>query len=209
MASPDQEVVLFKQAPLWVAGSEWAGKSTIASKPGCSCQDPRPPSPRAKPPAWNVLGQKPSCSFQGRAGGASGPGPADARDSAPRTEDGSGGSSADNPDERHATSAGCRGPLRRTQHRTGSWRGGSQPAAGVGNPHGCKRSDQAGTWMVERIADSNGRNEAPIIFSGDCFKPRSLEKNRLLQPDIETAIEYLPRPRRWHPTGALAPANSG
>jgi hypothetical protein len=181
MALPDQDVVLFKKALWRVAGAETAEKSITARKPGCSFQDPRPPSRPAKPPARNVLGPKLSCSFQDRASGASGPGPADARDSAPRIEDGSGGSSADSPDERRATSADCRGPLRRTRHRTGSWRDGSRPAAGAGNPPGCKRSDQAGTWMFGRIADSNGRIEAPIIFSRDCFKQRSLEKNRMFR----------------------------
>src|SRR5580658_1557360 len=62
---------------------------------------------------------------------------------------------------------------------------------------------------LERLLTVTAGTKRQSFSPGFVLNGNPLRRADCFGPDIEAAIEYLPRPRRWHATGALAPAGTG
>ena len=164
MPGTHQNVVLFKTPtePVWL--SQPAGKSITSSELGCSLQDRRPPDRKGKLLPLFALGPKLGCSLQDSAGDVGGRAAAAAGDFAPLAVSESASSSSGNRDGLDATSGGYREPPGRIRDHFRACGSDTQSGACADSLVGCKRSDQAGTWMGEKTAGKNGSGAAT---SGD------------------------------------------
>jgi len=174
-------------------GAEVPQSPRLAWELSCCLQDERRWSRSAKPVQRNTLGPELRCCLQECTVFASGRGASVAGGSALRRQDASAGIASSSPDCGSAISADCRGTPGGIRDRRPSYSGDSQCGAFVGTRLRRTRPGRAGTSMAGKPFDSSGNAFHP--YNRRCLTQE--DSGHPIPRDLETAVEYLPRPRQW------------
>ena len=154
-------------------------KSEAWKQPRCSLQDPPLAARLTRPQQMNALSPQPGCSLQDDKPAASDRVAAAAGGCGRWPRGGLACNSSDNPGERHATCGGCRGPRRRTRHRSAASSAGNPDASAPGIPAGCTPPGQDGAERVERLAGNTGSTVAEKPFPPRFVSAPTLRKSDL------------------------------
>ncbi len=187
MPPKHQHVVVCKTPALALCGTEVVQSPTLARKLSCCLQGPQLGHSKAKCLQPNALSPKLSCCLQDGAGAVFDLGSSVVPGCALRNQGFSRDTVSNTRGFRHAICASCPDRPGDIRRQLPAFVGGIRYAASSDTPSDCKRSAAADTSMVERSSHS----------SGSAVRSYGALSHCLPADDLETAIEFLPRPRQW------------
>jgi hypothetical protein len=182
-----QNVVVGKIRTVGRGGAEVLLEPRLAPELSCCWQDAQGPHPPAKPVQRNALGRKLSCCWQDCEASASDPGLVAVGGCVRRWPDGFPGGVASTRDSGSAICGSCPDRPAGIPDQRRSCDGGYRSAAVADRPIRCRPIDRAETSMAGKPAHNSDTAVGPyrvVALNGQA-------KN------LETVIEYVPRPRRW------------
>jgi hypothetical protein len=187
-----QDVVVCKIPKPGVCGAEVIPESRLAPELSCCLQDSGGRRPAARSLQRNASGQKLSCCLQDRADAVFGPAHAAVGGCARPRRGVAHDTAANNRGCRHAISEGCQ---RHTWRYSGSARQSSgddnRRGDAAGNRSRCIPTASLDISMAGKIAHSRGIAVRP-------YRRLSHASQALFRRgDLETAVEWVPRPGRW------------
>ena len=189
---PDQKDVVCKTARQVGTEPEVLRLPKLAPELSCCLQDRWRQGRGAKSQRRNALGPELRCCLQDVAGAVCGRGPVAGGGSVPPWWGGFAGIGSNNRDAAPATCGRYRGRPLDIQDRRPALHGGSRRAAGAGTRPNCKLPDAAGTGT----AGTPSRNIGSA--AGAYRRCRTMHFPASTTPtDLETAVEWVPRPRQW------------
>src|SRR5450755_2006516 len=186
-----QDVVVCKIPKLRVCAAEVIPESRLAPELSCCLQDSGGQRPAARSLQRNALGRKLSCCLQDRADAVFGPERAAVGGCAQLRQGVARDTAANNRDSRHAISEGCPSipgdiPGPRRSSGDDNRRGGA-----AGSRSRCIPTAPVDISMAGRIAHSRGIAARP-------YRRLSHGSQVLFRRgDLETGVEWVPRPGRW------------
>ena len=186
-----QDVVVCKIQKPGVCAVEVVPGSRLAPELSCCLQDSGGRRPAARSLQRNALGRKLSCCLQDRADAVFGPERAAVGGSVRRQPGVARDTAASTRDCGPAISEGCPsipGGIRGPRRSSG---GGNRRGVAVGSRSRCIPTAQVDISMAARIVHSSGIAVRPyrrLSHWSDTISRRE---------DLETAIEWVPHPRRW------------
>src|SRR5208283_3615601 len=186
-ANRHQNVVVGKIRTVGHGGAEVLPEPRLAPELSCCWQDAQGSRRPAKPVQRIALGRKLSCCWQDCGASASDPGLVAAGGCVRRWPDWSPGGGASTPDAGSAICGSCPDRPAGIPDQRRSCDGGYRSAAVADRPIRCRPIDRAETLMAEKPAHNSNTAVGPyrvVALNGQA-------KN------LETLIEYVPRPRRW------------
>ena len=186
----DQKDVVCKRAAREPGRAEVFQSPRSGRKLSCCLQDPSHRGRPAKPVRRNVLGPELRCCLQAGTAAVSRRGPSAAPGFGAWRLGAPPGIASSSRDSRRATCASCPGKPGGIPDRRRSFLCGIPCAVAAGNRPRYKPSAAAETWTVGSSSDNSGNAVLP-----SCRCRIGIPNRR--QPDLETAVECLPRPRQW------------
>jgi len=189
---PHQQAVVCKTAAREHAWAKVLRLPRFAPELSCCLQDPPRRGQQAKLLRRNALGPELRCCLQDCTGAASGREAAVAGGFVPQWLDSSADTASSNRDCGSAIFGDCPGRPLRIRDQRRFWRGDSPCADGAGSRLRRRLPGGVGTWKAGRPACSKGN--AVHTYKGRCLTPAA---SPLDPQNLETAVEWLPRPRQW------------